>query len=88
VLVLCGLVALNGRLLKHAMHAAAAVGLLGLLGGAVRALPHVLQLLNGTDGSPAATRQQLWMAGICLVFVLLCVNSFIQTRRRRRAATL
>jgi hypothetical protein len=34
----------------------------------------------------AAVELQLAMAVICLVFVGQCVNSFIQARRRRRAA--
>ena len=85
VLIVCGLLALNERFLKHAMHAAAAVGLLGLLGGAIRGLPRASELTADTGGP---VRAQLYMAGICLVFVLLCVNSFIQARRRRRAASV
>jgi hypothetical protein len=81
VLVLCGLVALKESLLKQAMHLAAMVGLIGLLAGAGMGLP---KLFAGGEPSPA-TRSQLWLAGVCLVFVLLCVNSFIQARRRRRA---
>ncbi len=81
-LVLCGLVALNERLLKHAMHLAAMVGLIGLLAGAGMGLP---KLFAGDTARPAAMRSQLWLAGICLVFVALCVNSFVQARRRRRA---
>jgi hypothetical protein len=84
-LILCGLVALNPRLLKHAMHVAATLGLLGFLAGAGMGLPKLAKLLDGTDSRPAATRQQLWMGGVCLVFALLCVNSFIQARRRQAA---
>jgi hypothetical protein len=80
-LVLCGLVALNERLLKHAMHFAAMVGLIGLLAGAGMGLP---KLLAGDTARPAAMRSQLWLAGVCLVFVVLCVNSFVRARRRRR----
>lgn len=83
VLILCGLLALKPSLLKHAMHAAAAVGLLGVLAGAIRGLPRVTTV-GAPEGAPV--REQLWMAGICLVFVALCVNSFVQARRRRRAA--
>jgi len=32
---------------------------------------------------PAAVHEQLLMAAICLVFVLLCVRSFIAARRSR-----
>jgi hypothetical protein len=85
-LVLCGVVALQASLLKHAMHLAAMVGLIGFLAGAGMGLPKLPRLLDGTAERPAAVRLQLWMGGVCLVFVLLCVNSFIQARRRRRAA--
>jgi hypothetical protein len=83
VLVVCGFIALNGRSLKHAMHVAAMVGLIGLITGAAMGLP---KALSGNMERPAAVRSQLWLAGVCLVFVLLCVNSFVQTRRRRKAA--
>jgi hypothetical protein len=85
-LALCGLLALNERWLKHAMHAAAMLGLLGLLGAAARAAPKVPVVLS--DGTaalehPEAFRSQVVMAAVCAVFVGLCVNSFIQARRRR-----
>jgi hypothetical protein len=84
VLVLCGLLALKPSLLKHAMHAAAAAGLVGLLAGAVRGLPRASEFNSATG---AAVREQILMAGICLVFVALCVFSFVQARRRRRVAS-
>ena len=78
-LVILGLLALKESLLKHAMHAAAALGLLGFLG----ALLNVIR--KGTVEGRAGTSTVL-MAVLCGVFVALCVNSFIQARRRRRAA--
>jgi hypothetical protein len=90
VLVLCGLAAFRPSLLKHAMHLAATVGLIGLVAGAAMGLPKLPRLLAGESHSesfrPSAVRSQLWTAGVCLVFVVLCVNSFIQARRRRQAA--
>jgi hypothetical protein len=80
VLIVCGLLALKESLLKHAMHFAAMVGLIGLLAGAGMGLP---KWFSGGWDSSAATRSQLCLAAICLVFVILCVNSFIQARRRR-----
>src|SRR5262245_41635403 len=68
VLVLCGLVALKQSLLKHAMHLAAAVGLIGLLVSAARSLPRLPAYLAGEAEHPAAVRMQLAMAAICLVF--------------------
>lgn len=85
-LVVCGLIGHKEGLLKHAMHLAAMVGLIGFLAGAGMGLPKVPKLMAGEAERPAAVRLQLWMAAICFVFVVLCVNSFIQTRRRRQAA--
>lgn len=82
-LVLCGLVAVNPNKRKHAMHLAAMIGLVGLLAGAGMGLPKLAALMRGEAQRPAAVKLQLWMGGICLVFVALCVNSFIQARRRR-----
>lgn len=81
-LMAAGLVGLRESLLKHAMHAAAMVGLLGFLGGAVNLGRMVGKgvSLNTTPGISS-----LLMTGLCAVFVGLCVNSFIQARRRRAA---
>jgi uncharacterized membrane protein len=62
---------------KHLMHAAAAVGLLGFLGSFGRLAS------KGFAGAPAAVASQAIMAGLCLLFVVLCVNSFVQARRAR-----
>ncbi len=83
ILAVCGLVALKERYLKHAMHAAAAVGLIGFLLAAVRFLPKALT--EGIDTSKPATTATGTMMLLCGVFVALCVNSFIQARRRRAA---
>jgi uncharacterized protein involved in response to NO len=92
-LLLLGLVALKEHLRKHAMHLAAMVGLIGAVGGAGMAVPKLPTLLREghvlrADGSDAtvAIMVQLALAVICLVFVGLCVNSFVQARRRQRAA--
>jgi hypothetical protein len=82
VLIVCGLVGMVGRMLKHAMHAAALVGVLGLLLAAGRFISKAAK--DGTvDFSQPATQATLGMAVLCLVFVCLCINSFIQARRRR-----
>lgn len=78
VFVVLGLLALKERFLKHAMHAAAMLGLIGLLAAVGRmAAAGVSKSVPGVSTTT--------MAGLCVVFVLLCVNSFIQARRRRRA---
>lgn len=79
-----GVLALKERFLKHAMHGAAVIGLLGLLG----TLRGVLQLpayFAGTAERPAAVLSQSATAFLSLVFLVLCVRSFIEARRAREA---
>jgi hypothetical protein len=81
-LALLGLVALKESLLKHAMHAAAMIGLLGFLGG-IGNLVRLVAQQKPLD-SPGGISTIL-MTALCGIFVGLCVNSFIQVRRRRKA---
>lgn len=90
VLIVLGALALRERLRKHAMHAAAVVGLLGFLFPVWRAAPHLPTLLSSgqvilSDGrnATAAVLSQTATAAVCALFLGLCVNSFIQARRRR-----
>jgi hypothetical protein len=83
LLILCGLIALKESLLKHAMHAAATVGLLGFLAGAGQ---FVRVMMAGNELTSNKAVASGGMALLCGVFVALCVNSFIQARRRRQAA--
>src|SRR5262245_7418560 len=75
-LALLGVVALK----EDAMHAAAALGWLGLIGVLIRP---VRTLATGGEVNAGALASQLVTALVCLAFVGLCVNSFIQARRRR-----
>lgn len=71
------------RFRMHAMHAAAALALLGLI-GTVRGLFKLPALLTGGDlPRPAAVWVQSIMAVLCLVFLVLCVKSFVDARRAR-----
>ena len=79
-LLLCGVLAFQEKMLKHAMHLAAMIGLIGFLLGAGRI---VSVLLRGTFTMSLAFAMQAAMAGLCAVFVGLCVNSFIQARKAR-----
>ena len=83
-LVLLGLLALKDSLRKHAMHAAAMVGLLGFVGGVVRLVKPVSTMLSGGE---VEHRVAVLMTGLmtlcCGVFLALCVKSFIDARRRR-----
>ena len=68
------------------MHVAVTVGLLGFLGAASR----VTVEYSHAHGAPLAPEAavavgyQLAMAAICLLFVGLCVRSFIAARRSRK----
>lgn len=77
VIAILGFVA-RGResLRKHLMHGAVVVGLLGFLFPAGRLASKFSELTLS-----AAVVSQLVMAALCLVFVLLCVRSFIAARR-------
>lgn len=86
ILEICGVIALvKPSTLKHVMHAAVMVALLGLLGTA-RAFTKLGAALDGTAERPAAVYSQLAMAVLCLVFLGFCVKSFIDARRARQAA--
>jgi hypothetical protein len=80
-LVLLGLLALKESFLKHAMHAAAMLGLIGLVAGAARLA--VVAIRGGNLQGASAVSTEL-MTLVCAVYVALCVNSFIAARRRRR----
>jgi hypothetical protein len=83
VLALLGVLARNEGMRKHAMHGAAMVGLLGFLGSA-RGLLRLPALMSGGEvARPAAVVAQSVMALLMLLFVGLCVRSFINARVRR-----
>jgi hypothetical protein len=68
------------------MHVAVTVGLLGFLGSFSRAIDEYIQAHGQPLAHPAAVEDQAAMAAICLVFVILCVRSFIAARRTREQA--
>ncbi len=85
-LIVLGLAALRENWLKHAMHGAAVFGVLGVLaalGGLISAIVRkgAQRTLEERSGIPTVL-----MLVLCAAFVGLCVNSFIQARRRRQAA--
>lgn len=80
VILVCAILARRPNLLKHVMHAAAALGLLAFLGG----LPGLIKVIGGDAGN--AAREQALMAVLSLLFVALAVRSFIEARRARAAA--
>lgn len=69
--------------LKHGGHAAATVGLLGFLGTA-KSLVNLPALVSGGIAAVgAAALTKMIMAVLCIVFVALCVKSFIDARKAR-----
>jgi len=66
---------------KHAMHLAAVLALLGVVGGFV---PVVLRKF---DVGTTAVQVGLGMTALSGVFLVLCVRSFIAARKARRAGT-
>jgi hypothetical protein len=82
LLAVCGLLAFKESRLKHAMHTAAMVGLLGFLAACSRLIVSLTNKgrIEGVGGASLAV-----MTLLCGIFVALCVNSFIQARRRRAA---
>ncbi len=70
---------------KLFMHINVTVGLLGLIGSAAEALrgyAHARSL--GVEPDFIALAAKLTMAGLLLIYVSLCVRSFIQVRRARQ----
>ncbi len=82
LLIVCGVLAMNEKLLKHAMHGAATVGLLGFLGAGSMA---IRKFASGQAEGLAPTMQAI-MSVLCAVFVGLCVKSFIDVRKAREKA--
>ncbi len=79
-LLILGALALKESLLKHAMHLAAMLGLIGLLAAGGRL---AMLLPQGRVQTPSGL-STAGMTLLCGLFVALCVNSFIAARRRRR----
>jgi hypothetical protein len=84
-LALCvlGAVAFSAKARKHAMHFAAMVGLLALVGDGVQLVRTILN----TDAVPEVRQLKLISMSatfvLCLVFLVLCIRSFIQARKNR-----
>jgi drug/metabolite transporter (DMT)-like permease len=84
VLAVCGLLAFSDKLRKHAMHGAAVVGLVGALGGFMPLIRQYSKTGEFDPTKPSAVSGIL-MILLCAVFVGMCVNSFIQAKKARKA---
>lgn len=81
LLMLLGALALRPNMRKHAMHAAAMIGLLGIIAPLARLI--TVATHQGLTASPAVISQFL-MAILCAIFLILCIRSFIAARRARK----
>jgi uncharacterized membrane protein YpjA len=78
-----GLVARNEKKRRDAMHAAAAVGVIALL-GSVGGFLNLFPLIRGEDvPRPGAVIAQSIMFILTAIFVGFAVNSFIEARKKR-----
>ncbi len=73
----CGVVAAQGAMRMLAMHVAALIGLIGFVGP-------VAMLFEDVANTAAVLSKGL-TSSLCLMFVMLCVNSFLEARRARKA---
>ena len=78
ILLICGVLAANENRRMMAMHIAVLFGLLGAIG--------VIPVLFKENQPQAALISKLVTLVLCLVFVGLCVQSFIAARKAREAA--
>ena len=70
---------------KLFMHINVTVGLLGLIGSAVEAVRgYVSAIAKGLEPDHIALAAKLAMAILLLIYVILCVRSFIHARRSRQ----
>jgi hypothetical protein len=82
-LVVLGVLAFKASMKKHAMHVAVVLGLLGAI------LPMVMGIKTLVAGNPKGTSApffQIGMALVCAAFTAMCVKSFIDARKARKAA--
>ena len=78
-----GLLALNEKYKKHAMHGAAVLMLIGF-GGTISGLIKFFRMLGGDEFErPTAITVQAIMAVLCLIFLVLAIKSFIDARREK-----
>ena len=67
---------------KLFMHINVTIGLLGFLGAGIRAIQEFVHSnATGKAIDPIAVGAQVTMAGFMLIYVILCVRSFITARR-------
>ncbi len=85
ILSICGVLARTADLKRRAlwMHIAVTVGLLGVLGTAKSVVDYIRMKQGVQFKYPIAVEEKSAMAMLLLVFVILCVRNFVQSRRAR-----
>ena len=78
-----GILALNPSRRKLFMHINVTLGLLGFLGTVMGLIQWFQMLAGATVKNPPATESKASMALLCLIYVALCVRSFIAARKAR-----
>jgi phosphoglycerate dehydrogenase-like enzyme len=81
VLIVFGVIARNEKFRMHAMHGAA---LIGLIGFGVPAYMVSAAWIRGVEFVAVKHGGQATMAELCLLFVGMCMGSFIQARIARK----
>ena len=70
---------------KLFMHVNVTIGLLGMIGAAVEAVRGYASARQaGLEPGHIALASKLAMAGLLLIYVTLCIRSFIEARRARK----
>ena len=82
--LVCGALAFKQGLRKHVMHVAALLALLGI-GGAGMGFAKLPSLFDGTAERPMAIIVQCIMSVLLVVYLVLCIRSFINARKARQA---
>jgi hypothetical protein len=83
-MLIFGWLGMNEKYLKHAMHGAAVLMLLGFF-GTISGLIKFFQMHGGFQPErPAAVTVQAIMALMCIVFGVFAVKSFIDTRKNKK----
>ncbi len=85
VFLILGFAARKESILKHVMHGAALLALLGLFGSG-QGLINVFYMLGGSSVErPQAAISQAIMAVLCIVFLAAAIRSFVQARQAKEA---
>lgn len=86
-ILFCGVVALNPHRRKHAMHVSATIAALGTFVAGMRTLSLTVRWFNGDSLDRFGFEMVFSLSVSCLVFLLICIASFWNARRRIRNET-